>query len=147
VTTKPARALSIAVVVACTFAGVGCSASPREPTVVTFDGSACRLTGLLSLEPGLNEFHLTNTSGETGNFIFARLEEGFTAEDVENALRQSETQPGFVEDVILSHFPNGGDIGFDKTVSYDLTAGTWALVCATNLPVRNWVAPDMIVVG
>lgn len=128
-------------------AGAACSTGPTGPTTVTFDGSSCQVDGPLSLNVGLNEFHVTNTSGETGNAIFAHLKEGFTADDVKDALEQSETQPEFVEDVFLSHFPNGGDIGFDKTVSYDLTAGTWALVCATNLPPENWVANEVVVVG
>jgi len=117
------------------------------PTTVTFNGSSCQVEGRLSLSTGLNEFHIINTSGETGNVILAHIEDGFTVDDVRNDLEQSDSQPWWVDDVILSHFPSGGDIGSDKTVSYNLSTGTWVLVCATNLPAENWVATEVVLVG
>jgi hypothetical protein len=108
-------------------------------TVLRFDGSSCEVVGDRNLQAGLNELVLIDTAGELGDFDMLNLPDGYTVEDALEVWDETHETAEFVIDTIHIHFTNG-----ERRATFNLSPGTWHVMCSNSLPVERWQAKDTI---
>lgn len=108
-------------------------------TVLRFDGSSCEILGDRNLQAGFNELVFVDTVSEQGDFDLMNLPDGYTVEDALKVWDETHRTAEFVIDTIHTHFAGG-----EKRVTYDLSPGTWHVICTTSLHIERWQAEDTI---
>ncbi len=142
-TTRLSIAIALVVVLAC-----GGDPAPTGPTTVTFDGTTCAIDGSLTLEAGLVQIELHNTSDNRAEAILGRLDPGFThgqlADDVAagsyDRYGLEDVPPGLAESYPLGFAPSpeptpGGFVA---------TTGDWAVICLDIIDNRAIIAEELI---
>ena len=67
------------------------------------------------------------------------LPDGYTVEDALEVWDETHETAEFVIDTIYTLFTNG-----ERRATFNLSPGTWHVMCSTSLPVERWQAKDTI---
>lgn len=120
--------------------------SDAGATMVTFDGETCSVAGSMSLESGLVEVQVLNTSPNSAEALIGRLDGGFTHEDIASAVEQGiwdlffEDRPDGLLDIAPVRMPPNGTDPVPQ--SFAAGPGTWAVVCFDIFIEKAFIAPQ-----
>jgi hypothetical protein len=100
-------------------------ASPEAD--VTFTADAERLEGPEQVDAGETSMRIVNDSGGTRELGLLRVKDGRTLDDVYESLEAAEDAPPDPSTAPFDYFAYVFDAEQDRTITVDLTPGTWAL--------------------